>query len=1035
MSSKSAPTIPPRPSRSPNTLSPNSEMPKVPPRPSSRRIDRTASPSCDSYAPSPLNEMPPGHASKRAHSRDASSSNNTPPRPPSVRLPSVGQEGIEYADLEYTSAGSKEENQEQPTETRNVNRDLHLHAPKPSLPTSSAKAQVQAVTRTDSQQAAAAGFGKPVSSPGHDDTDHSRSRYARTNGSHRESSTASSDRRQSFHLHDESGIPEIGQRVPMYPGAGDVQAPSPAPHADAGHEGHHSGLSSTGHHRPGRHHQRTRSGRESSLPPGSYGLHGHGVQPNDKFERAWYEKHPDELAREEQGQYGPGLGHQRPEWAMSSDDLNKIVRTSANKGLGLATHNVMGTPEEEVGYIATEELASRLSSPPAWSRLARDESIQSQGTGVSPLKQSVVVDQPDTEHDVAKVDTHGKEGVIHIDEPLHHQHHPDGFAPAPEDHKQHGAHSAEDHGWAEEGPDEAPVLASDEIDPHAEHLQPAVSPTFDRRGSGYFSHEQESPGHKNHSQPPSRPTSRPSSRPVSTHGTALSMHRFSSRGDEHDEMRIALEDVEEYEPLFPEDDDKTKEITSTDRFKHPPEQHRFPSKDIWEDTPDSLQLEATVSTPDIQSQPIDGEVRASPKPSEQEASQKEHVKSPSQSKELRSHLDDEKPARPEPKQRFPSKDIWEDAPDSQQLVTTVQIPDENGKPTSPESPTKPASPAIPARPSKSIDQSPVEAKAPSPTETKKPPTIPSRPKPQPPPRPARPVKPQTRTSEESLTKTTSASSTETTAPPAVKPKPPVPSRPGGSKIAALKAGFLTDLEGRLKLGPQGPKPQEKKKPEPEKQVEKAPLSDARKGRARGPARRKPAAPAVEPAAESAKQAVVPEIKIVAPWDVFQIRKDGVLVVSNSAPAKSVSTDSSSTAAPEAKPEPSEPSEQLTAPRPSDTSDLADTTPKPAVDEAEERRPVARDSESSSPSRNPQQSPSTSSHEELEKEKEKEKEKEPLVEAEIGAGDGKPFLAEPAPAQSAPAKDDASIPDEKVEQVVAPDVEKKISDASEPATES
>jgi hypothetical protein len=34
----------------------------------------------------------------------------------------------------------------------------------------------------------------------------------------------------------------------------------------------------------------TRSARDSSLPPGSYGLHGHGVQHPDKFEKAWYEK-------------------------------------------------------------------------------------------------------------------------------------------------------------------------------------------------------------------------------------------------------------------------------------------------------------------------------------------------------------------------------------------------------------------------------------------------------------------------------------------------------------------------------------------------------------------------------------------------------------------------------------------------------------------------------------------------------------------------------------------------------------------------
>lgn len=269
--------------------------------------------------------------------RPSNDTSNTPARPPSVTLPSVGQEGMEYAGLEYqnASADNREQTQDPPVATRNVNRDLHLHAPKPSLPISSAKAQVQAVTRTDSQQAAAAGFGKVVPSLDYDDTDRSRSRHIRTSGSRQESSISSTDRQASLHFGEEGGIPEIGRRVPMDPNAGDVQAPSPSPYGDHGSEGHHHNLSGGGQQRTGRHHQRTRSSRENSLPPGSYGLRGHGVQPSDKFERAWYDKHPDELAREEQGQYGPGLGNQRPEWALSSDDLNKIVRTSASTGLGL----------------------------------------------------------------------------------------------------------------------------------------------------------------------------------------------------------------------------------------------------------------------------------------------------------------------------------------------------------------------------------------------------------------------------------------------------------------------------------------------------------------------------------------------------------------------------------------------------------------------------------------------------------------------------------------------------------------------------
>jgi hypothetical protein len=61
----------------------------------------------------------------------------------------------------------------------------------------------------------------------------------------------------------------------------------------------------------------------------SAGKHGHGVVPSDRFEKAYYEKHP-ELIKKEIEPY-----HERPVWAMSSDDLNKIVRDTASRGSGL----------------------------------------------------------------------------------------------------------------------------------------------------------------------------------------------------------------------------------------------------------------------------------------------------------------------------------------------------------------------------------------------------------------------------------------------------------------------------------------------------------------------------------------------------------------------------------------------------------------------------------------------------------------------------------------------------------------------------
>jgi hypothetical protein len=251
--------------------------------------------------------------------------------------------------------------------------------------------------------------------------------------------------------------------------------------------------------------------------------------------------------------------------------------------------------------------------------------------------------------------------------------------------------------------------------------------------------------------------------------------------------------------------------------------------------------------------------------------------------------------RPGLKQRFPSRDVWEDTPDSLQLQTTVAAPQsaEQDLVSPPEErPTTGAvayhqekaaaglplsndegrattglaavmKPQIPARPPRSkpteAPQHPTVPERPSRLRQAEgsPPPLPMKSKPQ---VPARPSKPITRESSENvpITQVTSNSSaksvgsdqgTSTTA--TSKPKPPVPSRPIGSKIAALQGGFMSDLNKRLQLGPHASKKEEPAPEEPEVEKEKAPLVDARKGRARGPARRAPAkspAPATEEAA-------------------------------------------------------------------------------------------------------------------------------------------------------------------------------------------
>jgi hypothetical protein len=308
-----------------------SEIPKIPPRPANRRHDRSVSPSRESFARSPLNETPflsnQGNQSKPslyAHGSANNSSSELPRRPSSVVMPSVGQEGSEYAEI----FDSQEELGSSPTQTRNIANDLKLHAPKPSLPVSSAKQRVSAVTRTDSGQAASFGIGKAGS--GSDDKDPS-SRSLKEKASFA-SHTSNGTERPPSSLESEHGIPEIGQRVPMYPNAGDVQAPSPSVFAATFAPGigfHNDGT------KP-RHHGRRTSGR-GEIPLDVYGKHGHGPVPHDRFEKAYYEKHP-ELYKKETGHYHGPFAEGRAEWAMSSDDLNKIVRDTASRGNGVGKY-------------------------------------------------------------------------------------------------------------------------------------------------------------------------------------------------------------------------------------------------------------------------------------------------------------------------------------------------------------------------------------------------------------------------------------------------------------------------------------------------------------------------------------------------------------------------------------------------------------------------------------------------------------------------------------------------------------------------
>lgn len=178
------------------------------------------------------------------------------------------------------------------------------------------------MTRTDSQTAAAAGFGSQLSV----DDKVSQAKSGRSG------SSAGSRPSSLYNDKDEHGIPEIGVQVPMFRNAGDVQAPSPSPYAQQ------PGTQGVGFHQKagGRHHGRTKSGREIFHgPPGSYGMHGHGKISTDDFEQKWYEKHPEDLKREKAGEYGPHIQENRKDYHWRADNLEKLVHTrSQDVGMG-----------------------------------------------------------------------------------------------------------------------------------------------------------------------------------------------------------------------------------------------------------------------------------------------------------------------------------------------------------------------------------------------------------------------------------------------------------------------------------------------------------------------------------------------------------------------------------------------------------------------------------------------------------------------------------------------------------------------------
>jgi hypothetical protein len=741
---------------------------------------------------------------------------------------------MEYAALAEEVSSSREPSTS-PTQTRSVDENMKIYAPTAKMPASRANLRIQKVTRTDSDNAAAFGIGKPSQ-----DLPTPSSRSLKKKGS------TASGLSHSEVEDEEHGIPEIGQQIPLLPNAGDVQAPSPAPGSDA--------IKS-----------HKRKGSSRGLPPGSYGLHGHNVAPQDKLEKEYYNKHP-ELLKLEHHPYQ----HDRPtDFALSSEQLNKLVRDTESTGHGVGKHMKLAplSRSDTNRRTGTHEHAGLPSEQAGWAALDASSRPQSAKPG---------------------------EKEVHIQEPNHNRSILLSGDPVPPP-------------LPEEGIDyTAPILAEDEVrknTPHRDQVA-CIEPSRERRGSDYEADP-----------PRSRPTSRPAS-----------LYKMDSS-----EMRSTpLEDVEEYEPLFPEDDEggPKKNLTAAQIEKI---KQRFPSKDIWEDAPNSVHHTATVSTPDLTEQVQ----KSVPHRDQTETPAQEWARKQEElaEKELthpdaflwrnqkptwvghQPHLSQEA-SRPKMAQKFPSRDVWEDTPDSLKLETTVSRPQ-----IEPESPADNKPPQVPERPRRKSSGSkdkPVVPERPgpkSPEETSQKPHIPDRPKPQ---VPARPVK------------ASAAAATSSDAPPP-RAKPAVPARPAGNKIAALQAGFMSDLNKKLGLGPRPTQPKEESKDEvPEEPKEKVPLSDARKGRARGPQRRAPAAATAAAAAPSEPAAKKPKLSFSATVTIWSLDPDseGTVQVGGLSPS-------------EEKTEPSAPVAQISSEEPA----------VPAVESSADTKPVAKEAPASAKSEN------------------------------------------------------------------------------------
>lgn len=609
-------------------------------------------------------------------------------------------------------------------------------------------------------------------------------------------------------------------------------------------------------------------------------------------------------------------------------------------------------PDEEIGYLASEEYARVISPQPTGTSTSGQNPILRRGEEEAANLLKATASPPNT-----GIDGGDKEISIHLD---------------PLAHRGGGGGEEEDSAALEER--EHPILASDEVLKRsgAEFMSPAISPPLvPRRGSSI-----------------------PSTRPQSIVPTGVVSFTDAVEDNDVEPIKLSgnegrdplLQPGEEAEPLFPDDDNEEVDTKSKasgspsrsrDRARRPEMpgatgSHRFPSKDIWEEAPAHSQLQTTVSprppshteTRDdggeaantvertgacpeyVQGQPHDHYQPGDEKEFEQrhrdaknkDGDYRHQVQSEGRDDNLdrlvnRGKKSDEAVSSGDRNggavRRFPSNDIWEDAPPSLQLSTTVTpsndsrgeetaepkgettttiggtaglgnaVIAENTRPTTgapiegpsalkPEIPGRPQVPSTrPVR--KAPPSQPERETDPINSDKKPPPVLPDRPKPKVLIQPARPASTMARSPSTESPPTVRGDAAPGNPPPvSSKPKPAIPPRTAGigGKIAALKAGFMSDLDQRLKLGPQAPKKLEK--PAAEEVKEKEVLSDVRKNRARGPKGRKlPVAKEPENKPEAVRPDVgAAEMQVVGAWTVWSADEEGVRVNDEPAPAPS-----------------------------------------------------------------------------------------------------------------------------------------------------